>query len=170
MVSENEYLDSKNVSPNFLQSLGAVLKTPRKFVAVRRINLYRVLNGNLKTSSWKLTTSSGIWVIEKRKRVVERNSLAVYVNQWTGGHIAAWRCRDHVNPSPTWWNASINMICIENCIARNYKLRRNAFIYPRCNTRLLRSVHMSLWSSNSRLNRSRYSWNVFVVLSCCKLK
>lgn len=164
MVSENEYLDSKKFPQTFCKfgsekNLGAVLKAPRKFVAVRRINLHRVLNGNLKTSSWKLTTSSGIWVIEKRKRVVERNSLAVYVNQWTGGHCG----RDHVNPSPTWWNASINMICIEKLYRP--KLQVAAFIYSRCNTRLLRSVHMSLWSSNSRLNRSE----IFLeyVRGCC---
>lgn len=47
------------------------------------------------------------------------------VSQWMGGHCGLKLPRSR--KSSTWWNATINMICIENCIARNYKLRRNAF-------------------------------------------
>lgn len=135
-------------------------------MAARSVSIcvYKVLNGNLKTSSWKLTTSSGIWVIEKRKRVVERNSLVVYGATWISGWaaIAACNYRDHVNPPPSslpwaWWNATINMICIENCIARNYKLRRNAFtplglFIQRFNTQLL-DLYMSFFG---RLKYSRF--------------
>lgn len=43
------------------------------------------------------------------------------VNQWMGGHCGLQLPRSRKSPSLlppwAWWNATINMICIENCIA-----------------------------------------------------